>query len=107
MTSSCRMLHAGYHALPPNARQQKTSIFFLDPARAPCDIRQRRNMAAKNKGIARKRKDERRAEGEARQAAYDKLTNREKLARMNAAGHHALRQRLKIARAIEAEIRAS
>lgn len=56
---------------------------------------------AKNKGIARAKKEQRRKEALERQAAYDDLTPTEKLAKLDKGGFRAKKQRARLEKEIE------
>lgn len=54
-----------------------------------------------NAGSRKQRKLQRRQEAEARQAEHDKLSAKEKLAKLDAAGHAAVKERARLAKLIK------
>lgn len=51
---------------------------------------------SRRKGVPAMRKEQRRKDGEVRQAAYNKLTTAEKIAKLDAGGHAATKQRARL-----------
>jgi hypothetical protein len=63
-------------------------------------------LTEKNKGITRARKDDRRREAEVRQGAHDQLTTEAKIAKLDAGGFRALKQRRRLLEHLDAMAKA-